>query len=748
MEEIDAQEIPSTPEHIPVDDSLPFRSPGAASEMSGTTAISSFSMVEAEFLEPKFILKHLRKLCESTEEFLSYLAPTKNTEGDPLTQEETLATDFKNIGELQKPDSDYSEEYRDFDTELNVHLKHFKSDEHNYIQVRAIQRALFAANYEAVAAQTGLASILYLANLVIFVKTMIHSDRNSKSVWDALRQLDNTFPSQFMRSLTSNPDLEPGASALLYKTFELALELRTQLAILVLDRSSANSEFDADDELKAVFYRTESSQDTDASFILGWNIAALGGDEVALPEEFHAKVDERVDQLQECASADSTSQDGGVNLVNLYKTFPWEVTVLRLLDWARLRHEEIHAAIDDFGGATSILSRVKQGIKGLLPVDQTSTELAAHTASQKSPRKKRASFGRDRRRSSRKFDPNAPVDLRSIDALKARVRDSGADASIPVSQQGLTDQHVEQRRENGGGDLPEVQAQPDEYQPTLGEETDVQVEEQFAEEVEEPITEPNPSDPPTSSLALLKALKEVSNPQKENRPLSLFDRQATARRVEFGDGFDDSQPTPGPSNKGKGKEPVQASPKKRRRAAEPEEDSDDDAFEMEARGARVQEQRRKAPVAKKVRIDPSSSGAPPSHQPPRRNVADEIVVLDRQEESPSEGDAPEMTEAVPAGRVSTRAVPTQAMPTEPRSIYHEQKDLALQSSSTQKRDRKQPTRWSETEELAFLGYMEKFPGQYSRILQQDEHEGGNVLKHRTQVNLKDKARTMAIHMIK
>ncbi len=75
----------------------------------------------------------------------------------------------------------------------------------------------------------------------------------------------------------------------------------------------------------------------------------------------------------------------------------------------------------------------------------------------------------------------------------------------------------------------------------------------------------------------------------------------------------------------------------------------DDAFEAEERGARVQERRRKAPVAKKVRIDASSSGAPPSHQPPPRANADDDYIPEQQEQegSYSEDEAPDMTEEAP-----------------------------------------------------------------------------------------------------
>src|SRR5687767_9315393 len=128
VEEVDTQialeedEAPGTPARTEPEIHASFRSPGAASEMSGTTAISSFSMIEAEFLEPEFILKRLRKLCDSAEDFLEHIAP----------DDATIENDMQNILEMQKPGSVYTREYLDLESELNVHLKHFKTEEHSY----------------------------------------------------------------------------------------------------------------------------------------------------------------------------------------------------------------------------------------------------------------------------------------------------------------------------------------------------------------------------------------------------------------------------------------------------------------------------------------------------------------------------------------------------------------------------------------------------------------------------------------
>jgi hypothetical protein len=719
---------------------MPLRSPGAASEMSGTTAISSFSMVEADLMDPKYIMKHLRKLCDASQEFLEHIAPDDGT----------IVDDQQNIREIQKPDSDFSEDYRDFNDELNVHLKHYKTEGNNYIHVRAINRALFGPSHDVSAAQSGLDLILYLTNLLVFGKQMIPSHRNEKEMWTILRHLDNVFPSPFMLSLISNgTPTNAGESALLDETFQLALDLRTQLAILVLERSSSESDFDPDTELSDVFLRSDASQDAGASIVRGWGMAPLGADDVPLHRKWDREVIERVTKMKERFPLDDESLARGevIDLEGLSSDFPWEAVVLRILHWVRLRHRELRTTIEELGGATAILENVKQQILEPRPANEFPR---ATSVPRESPRRKRASFGRDRRR-SRKFDPNAPVDLLAIDALKARERLSEATTARQSQEEQRDEATVEELEEEqhiptveeieDEQHIPTVEVVQHDYQPIIDEEEEElpleqpEVVEQESEAEDEPEPEPEPAGSSRNPTALLKALKEVSKPEKENRATSIFDRQGNAQRVEFGDGFD-TQPTPGPSTRDKGKQRAQPSPnKKRSRPVEAEDDSEDDAFETAQDGTmRAQARRQHAPVTKKVRIDPTSSAAPPtSHQPPpRRHVANAHRHEPTQEESVSETDAPDMMEDAP-----------------PRSQYHVQRDLARQAIAPERRpkERKVKTAWTEDEEAALVNYMEDFPAKYSAILAYDKTHG-DVLRERDQVALKDKARYMARDMIK
>ena len=129
------------------------------------------------------MLRHMSKLYESATEFLDHLVPSDGT----------IQDDLNSIRELLKPDSDFVDDYHDFDENLKVHLKHFKGEESNYINVRAVHRALFGSYNDVGAVQSGINPVLCFANILVLAKQMIVSNRSEKGVLDRLRQLDNFF---------------------------------------------------------------------------------------------------------------------------------------------------------------------------------------------------------------------------------------------------------------------------------------------------------------------------------------------------------------------------------------------------------------------------------------------------------------------------------------------------------------------------------------------------------------------------
>ncbi|KAJ4350518.1 uncharacterized protein N0V89_009139 [Didymosphaeria variabile] len=689
-----------------------------------------------------------------------------------------IRDDNRRIEQVHDSTSDFFADYNDFDRQLSTHLIHYRGNHQQYVHIRAVHAALFGANCDATAAQTGLDLVLYQANLIVFAKDMMPLDVDDKTTVGALRKLDSSFPSLFLPALilgTKGSESITGDSALLQESFELALELRTQLAISSLSHGITDESFDPDAALEEVFFNPDSESAHQLGVVRGWDTFALGGDESALPEAFVQRVVARMTAIREFFTTGDTSQgqEESVNLEDLSAAFPWAALILRLVSWVRARNEELVAAIQEQGGAHGILERVKAERERSIVDPET-----GRIGSRSSPRKNRSSFGRNRRRSSGKFDPNAEVDTEVLSRLIAR--EGGA---RPHSLGGVAPQelHAEQEEPVAAGDDQGIgspqQDDDDSHTHQDGEQdaTRGAVEQAFEGElvktvVTRPVEQldlsrpvqdsikdseipdssrqplPESSRPPQSTNDFVSLLKETCASNKENRGMSLFERQANAQRVEFGDGFDDSQPPPGPSRSEpsgdpsrKGKEPQRSSPKKRKAAEMSDDDNGDDAFETVPRNANVQRQRANAP--KRVRTDPSSYGAPTSHQPRPRYGDDFRPIEDFQQpenEDPSEPEAPDMTEEVP-----------------PKSTFDDIKALAR--ANTIYKPRRAKKMWTTAEEEALISYMSDCPRQYARILAIDKEsprkyfhalENGQWIAQRSQIDLKDKARVMAKNMIK
>jgi hypothetical protein len=734
------------------------RSLGAASEMSGTTAITSFTLVEAETLKPRFMLRHLSKLHEEVGEFMDHLVPVDGG----------MHRDNQHIEQMHDPTSDFLADYNDFNQQLRARLVHYRGDDQQYIHIRAVHAALLGANRDS--AQTGLDLLLYQANLMVFAKDMIPLDQNDKTTEGALRDLDNSFPSLFLPALilgTTAAESVTGDSALLQETFELALELRTQLAIASLSHGLADETFDPDAALDEVFFNPHS-ESTQLGVVRGWTTFALGGENSTLPEAFVQRIIDRMTAIREFFSAGELLQgqeeEENVDLYGLSTAFPWAALMLRLMGWVRARNKELVAAIQQQGGANGILERIKAE-RGRSSVDPETGRIISLS----SPRKSRNSFGRNRRRSSGKFDPNAEVNTEVLDKLIAREGGGRARSPAPAATAALQDEEFEQTALEDREGIGLLQQNDDESRLPRDNEHDsrtnvvvpavehvLATEEVAANPVEHVPVHPRPmqnseilqsSRPPKSTNDFVSLLKETRTSDKENRGISLFERQANAQRVPFGDGFDNSQPTPGPSRSQpsvgpsrKGKEPQHLSPTKRK-IAEISDDADDDtAFGTAHRSTHVQQQRANAP--KRVRIELKSSAAPTSHQPRPRDENDGFRRIEDfqqpENDEPSEAEAPEMTEEAP-----------------PRSTFDDVRALAR--ANTIYKPRRAKRRWTVAEEEALISYMSDCPRQYSRILAMDRDsprqyfhalEDGEWIAQRSQTDLKDKARVMARNMIK
>ncbi|CAI6340057.1 unnamed protein product [Periconia digitata] len=737
VEEVDTQlDIQDAPQNTL------HRSPGAASEMSGTTAITSFSMGEAELLESRFLLRHLPKLHSVVDEFLNLLVPE---EENVLSMEDRLQRDLNRIRKMKIPGSDFVEDYNDCVDQLSLYVKHFLADNWWFINIQAIHQALFGSA-DRNSAQTGLNLILYRANLLIMAKDMIHSDRKDKNMWTTIRAFENIFPIRFLSALdpeTSTALSVTGQSALLQKTFDLALEFRTQLAIIHIDRESRTKNFDPDAVLDSVFF---DESDEAEPIIRGWNTSALGEGAATLPDEFRGKVMDRMAEIRTHFPIDTQALEHGnvINLGRLEKAFPWPSVILRLLDWVRARDTELRAAIGHQRGPEKIVKEVKRIIEESAGrVSQLGTSETSN---------KRNSYGREGRRVSGKYSVDKLLDPGVFTRMKPTLEKASrvqvqvqahdqngqklAEARVPTPQ--VEPQKMVQKEQGTTAAEPEPQladttVQEDGWAPPEDDEDFTRVGEGAGEPAAkstDPPEDPQPLRPPQSTADIMSFLKRPKNIQKENRAKpSIFDPQPGAVRVEFGDGFDDAIEPGEPvvaasSSKQKVVRPATQSKK---RALPVESDEDDDDFETVRRTTHVEQRREKA---RRVQLNADAPSSSTAHQPQGRNIRENLAIKNETDTSVSETDAPEMTEAAP--------------PSSRYAAQRQQSRINRPTGST----RKERVEWTPDEEQAFEEYMALYqPNKYAEIKRVDD-AGQRRLQTRTQVNLKDKARSMAINMIR
>lgn len=377
-------EAPQTPPPVDRQAVVPHRSPGGASEMSGTTAISSLSMVDADDLDAELILEHVDDLYFACQKFLDVLAPERGD--DPAT-----------IKGLRMPGSRISEKFRMRDEALDLHMDVFRKPPHQYVKRQAVLQAFFGKG-ELSATPTGAELVLFKANLVVFAKQMVTSQREHESIWYALRELDISFPSFFLSSLQDDAAVSVGGSRLISETFALALEIRTQLAILVLLRASEREGFQPDEALTEVFL-TVADNGQEIGF-RGWELPGLGGSGTQLPDEFETRIQNRVEAIRRHFNRDSPSLENGeyVNFDALMNRYEWDGFIRIVLHWVRLRNREIESSMLKEGGINGVVMALKDQVAS--PPAPSRYSLPARP----SPKEQRSNKSH-RKKGSRSFDP-------------------------------------------------------------------------------------------------------------------------------------------------------------------------------------------------------------------------------------------------------------------------------------------------------------------------------------------------------
>lgn len=313
-----------------------FKSPGSLSAFSGTTARISLPAQELTEISPEDLLDTLSDLSDASDKLLSFVIPTEISE----------TSVSRTMAQLQKKDTRENKKLQRLSDIFERQRKEYGGD--SYINVGETLRRLLGRKAGPIDEQTASwrpDALLQKANLALLVSrmlTIVGRDQNDQFLED----IAGTFPRPFAQGLGRPESLTPECSALTDATFQVALQVRTQEAIMLLARHVEKINFDPDTALLQLFYDTNN--------LKGWAVAGLRTEE--LRREFRDTILGRVEQLREAFGASvSTSSDGqSSGIESLLTKFPWTTFARQLVAWAGQRLTEIEIQTTTYGGAQAI----------------------------------------------------------------------------------------------------------------------------------------------------------------------------------------------------------------------------------------------------------------------------------------------------------------------------------------------------------------------------------------------------------
>ncbi|KAI9695257.1 MAG: hypothetical protein M1820_008776 [Bogoriella megaspora] len=331
-------------------------SPEAHSAFSGTTAMSHTAEEAAE-LDPNLVTESLTELHNAAQQILKIIVP----------QNATHEQQVKIIGDLKSPGTTLNKRLaRQWLATEDLLTETFRCDNNLYVSSTVINRALFDGDSELIDGEARPDEIVLNGNLAIFAKDILTSERDRGKAFEKFIALDLEFPRLFMSSLQSqkapSTAIHPGSSALRAETLKIALDVRTQLAIMVLKDQNGHSSFDPDHVIAQIFLvMPEGSVSDDADGATfeqynyrGWPLQGLSDVDDSAPTQFQSVIAKRVEKIRSYILdfGDTIDFDG------LEAAFPWSEFIMQAAEWARKRSQEIETRVDLLGGVDRIAEQV------------------------------------------------------------------------------------------------------------------------------------------------------------------------------------------------------------------------------------------------------------------------------------------------------------------------------------------------------------------------------------------------------
>ena len=312
------------------------KSPGGLSAFSGTTARISFPTQELTELSVEDMTDTLPDLSDAADKLLKFVIPAESSEASVATI----------MAQLQNKNTREHKKLKRLGDTFERQRKEYGGV--SYINVGDTLRRLLGRKPSPINEQTASwrpDALLQKANLAILVM-QIFSVASSDQKDHFIEDIAGNFPLPFVQRLGLPQSLAPECSALAEATLELALDVRTQEAIMLVARHVGKINFDPDTALLQVFY--------DSNNLKGWAVTGLRV--VDLTKEAKDRILSRIELLRGAFKVDEPipldGRSSGVE--SLRASFSWTTFAQRIVAWAGQRLTEIEIQTTTYDGAQAI----------------------------------------------------------------------------------------------------------------------------------------------------------------------------------------------------------------------------------------------------------------------------------------------------------------------------------------------------------------------------------------------------------
>lgn len=307
--------------------------------------MTTFSQGELKSLDSELIIATMEELDTNADRLLKVLVSADATPEDIQKNLDELYTSDSRLTKLFKKRANILSETQD-DT--------FGSQK--YIRPDIILRRLFDVEsvHELPQSHWRPDAIFYEANLATFVSELCRMTADVRKL-EILTSLDGAFPMPFM-SGTGEPEII-GSSALIGETFELALELRTQLAIKYMADQAPRNYEEATQYICSLFIDPPDDAEEHSYDTLGIELNPRGWEGLAPTEDISQTLVQRVEELRRPFNE---GRNPIAALREVEMAFPWYRFQTMLLYWAQMRTQEINNEIAQQGGSPAVIDALKR----------------------------------------------------------------------------------------------------------------------------------------------------------------------------------------------------------------------------------------------------------------------------------------------------------------------------------------------------------------------------------------------------